>query len=122
MDRLKDEEVEIWLGNLLRTGVLIAGAIVLLGGMMFLIQHGAESPSYRRFVGEPAEFRKLTGIARAAASLSGPGIIQLGLVLLIATPIARVALSAYAFARERDIQYVVITLVVLALLAYSLFA
>jgi uncharacterized membrane protein len=39
---------------------------------------------------------------------------------LIATPIARVMFSVYAFARQRDWLYVCFTLVVLALLVYSL--
>ena len=50
----------------------------------------------------------------------GRGIIQLGLLLLIATPIARVVFSVYAFARQRDRTYVLVTLVVLAVLLYSL--
>jgi len=48
------------------------------------------------------------------------GIIQLGLLLLIATPVARVAFSVVAFAAERDWLYVAITLIVLAILIYSL--
>jgi uncharacterized membrane protein len=53
-------------------------------------------------------------------SFRGRGIIQLGLLLLIATPIARVALSVVAFAIQRDRLYVVATLIVLAVLMYSL--
>jgi uncharacterized membrane protein len=44
----------------------------------------------------------------------------LGLLLLIATPVARVAFSVIGFALEKDWMYVVITLIVLALLIYSL--
>ncbi len=47
-------------------------------------------------------------------------MIQLGLLLLIATPIARVAFSVVGFAIERDRMYVVFTLIVLAILLYSL--
>ena len=50
----------------------------------------------------------------------GRGVIQLGLLLLIATPIARVAFSVVGFALERDRMYVVFTLIVLAILLYSL--
>ena len=52
--------------------------------------------------------------------MSARAIIQLGLLLLIATPVARVLFSAIAFALERDSMYVVITLIVLAILLYSL--
>jgi uncharacterized membrane protein len=52
--------------------------------------------------------------------LHSRGLIQLGLLLLIATPVARVAFSVLAFAEQRDWLYVSITLVVLAVLVYSL--
>jgi uncharacterized membrane protein len=47
--------------------------------------------------------------------------MQLGLLLLIATPIARVAFSAVAFAIEGDKMYVLFTLIVFGVLLYSLF-
>jgi uncharacterized membrane protein len=49
------------------------------------------------------------------------GILQLGLLLLIATPIARVVFSVFAFALEGDRMYVTFTLIVLSVLLYSLF-
>jgi uncharacterized membrane protein len=57
-----------------------------------------------------------------ALALSSGGVIQLGLLLLVATPVARVIFSVFAFARQRDFTYVVLTLIVLAILLYSLFA
>jgi uncharacterized membrane protein len=44
---------------------------------------------------------------------------MLGLLLLIATPVLRVAVSAIGFALEHDKRFVVITLVVLAVLVGS---
>ena len=55
-----------------------------------------------------------------ALALHARAIIQLGLLLLIATPVARVVFSVYAFARQRDWVYVVVTLIVLGVLLYSL--
>ncbi len=55
-----------------------------------------------------------------ARSFSGRGIIQLGLLLLVATPVARVIFSVAAFALQQDWIYVVITLIVLAVLGFSL--
>ena len=77
-------------------------------------------PGYHAFRGEPDPLRTIRGIILEARSLSGPGLIQLGLLLLIATPIARVVFSVFGFARQRDRLYVLITLVVLLLLTYSL--
>jgi uncharacterized membrane protein len=122
MDRLQHEEfrIEQTLGNLLRAGVLIAAAVVTVGAIIYLARHGGEAPAYKMFRGEPADLRSIGGIWSDAVALRGRGLIQFGLLLLIATPVARVAFSVYAFARERDTQYVAITLIVLALLAYSL--
>ena len=122
MERAQHEEfrIETTLGNLLRAGVMVAAAVVIAGAIVYLSRHGTEAPSYRVFRGEPADLRSIGGIWREVLALRGRGLIQFGLLLLIATPIARVAFSVYAFARERDIRYVAITLVVLALLACSL--
>jgi uncharacterized membrane protein len=58
----------------------------------------------------------------SALRFSSRGVIQLGLLLLVATPVARVIFSVFAFARQRDFTYVVITLIVLGVLLFSLFA
>ena len=57
---------------------------------------------------------------KSALSLSSGGIIQAGLLLLIATPVARVVFSVFAFALQRDRTYVFVTLIVLGILLYSL--
>jgi uncharacterized membrane protein len=115
-----DQDVESIIANLLRAGVIVSASIVLAGGLLFLARHGFTHASYRVFRGEPTDLREWTGIARAAISLHGPGIIQLGLLFLIATPVARVAFAAFAFAVERDWLYVGISTFVLIVLLYSL--
>jgi uncharacterized membrane protein len=115
-----EERVEATVAGLLRFGVTLAAVVVFGGGVLYLARHGAERPHYGVFVGEPSDLRSVAGIVREAAALSGRGWIQLGLLLLIATPVARVALSAIAFAFQRDRTYVFVTLVVLALLVLSL--
>jgi uncharacterized membrane protein len=117
----EERRLEVMVANLLRAGVVLAAAVVGLGGILYLAGHGHEAGAYGTFRGEPATFRTLSGVFRDAIALRGRGIIQLGLLLLIATPVARVALSAYGFTRLRDGKYVVITLIVLGLLLFSLF-
>jgi len=95
--------------------------IVLVGGIVYLARHGMTAPNYGVFRGEPADLRSVTGIVKEALSIRGRGLIQLGLLLLIATPVARVAFSVFAFARQGDRTFVVVTLIVLAVLLYSLF-
>ncbi len=70
--------------------------------------HGHEPANYRVFQGEPSELRSVSGVVRDALELSGRGIIQLGLLFLIATPVARVIFSIWGFAAERDRMYVVV--------------
>jgi uncharacterized membrane protein len=120
--RWNDERVEQIIGNLLRAGVLTAAAVVLAGGIVYLSRHKSEpaSDKYHVFEGEPADLRSPFGVAADALAGKGRGIIQLGILLLIATPVARVLFSAFAFALERDATYVIVTLIVLAVLLYSL--
>lgn len=119
-DAYSDYKLEQWIGNLLRIGVFVAAAVVLIGGVMFLAQHRSDHADYRSFHAETNAFRSVTGVMKDAAALDSRGIIQLGLLLLIFTPIARVIFSAVGFAVERDYLYVALTLVVLGVLLYSL--
>ena len=115
-----DRRMDMVISNLLRSGVLVSALVVLFGGVLYLARHGHSPTDYRVFRGEPSELRSVGGILRDAVALSGRGVIQLGLLLLIATPVARVAFSIFGFAEERDRMYVVIASIVLLVLACSL--
>jgi uncharacterized membrane protein len=116
-----DQRMEVIIGSLLRAGVMLSASVVAVGGIIYILRHGHVIADYRNFQGELSPLRTLAGIAKGTMQLSGRAIIQFGLLLLIATPIARVAFSAIAFLRERDYLYVAFTLAVLAVLTYSLF-
>ena len=116
-----DERIDQIVGNLLRSGVILATLVVAIGGVIYLIRHGGESADYRKFQGVQPELRTIPGIIELIWAGRSRGIIQFGLLLLIATPVARVAFSIFAFVRERDWMYVSFTCVVLAVLCYSLF-
>ncbi|HYL76108.1 MAG TPA: DUF1634 domain-containing protein [Bryobacteraceae bacterium] len=118
----RDARIEFLIGTLLRAGVLTAAAVVLFGAIVYLAGHGSDPSDYRTFRAQPLELRGITGVLRGARSFDGAAIIQLGVLVLIATPVMRVASSAYAFAKQRDRRYVVITLVVLGILSYGLLA
>lgn len=108
------------MGRLLRAGVILSAVFVLGGGAVYLARHPEPVTDYRVFQGEPEELRRISGIFHEALAFRGRGLIQLGLLILIATPIARVAFSVLAFLYQRDWTYVVVTLIVLGLLVYSL--
>ena len=115
-----EERMEQFLGNLLRAGVLLAAAVVLVGGAIFLFRHGSEQVDLGQFQGEPAELRHPVEIIAAAWTGHSRPLIQVGLLILVATPVARVAFSVLGFLRQRDWVYVAITLFVLALLLVGL--
>lgn len=117
-----DHAVELVVGDLLRWGVLLAAGVTAIGGALLLWQDGGTIPTLGTFVGEPGAHTDLGGILRGALSGDGAAIVQLGVVLLIATPIARVAFTLVAFVRQRDRLYTAVTALVLAILLYSLFS
>lgn len=117
---LTDQEVDEIIGALLRYGVMLSAAVVAVGGAWYLIQYGLSTPGYHVFRGEPEYLRHLRGILSGIPGFHCRRMMQLGLLLLIATPVARVAFSVVAFALQKDRAYVAITLIVLAVLLFSL--
>ena len=115
----RDRQMELVLGNLLRWGVLLSAAIVFSGACVYLSRHAHEPADYHIFRGEPSEFRTIRGVIQSVRNGRGRGLIQLGLLLLIATPIARVSFSIVGFSIERDYLYVSFTVIVLLVLLYS---
>ena len=116
-----DERIENIIAQLLRAGVLLAALVVIAGAIPYLGFHPRTSVSHRVFHDEPTQLKTVHGIVAAAFSGNVLAVMQLGLLLLIATPIARVVFSVFAFAFEGDRMYVAFTLIVLAVLLYSLF-
>jgi uncharacterized membrane protein len=115
-----DQQMDVTIAIILRAGVIVSALTVLMGGVFYLSRYGFTLPNYRVFLGEPADLRSISGIISDALALRPRGIIQFGLLLLIATPIVRVAFAVAAFALQRDRVYVMVTLIVLGVLLYSL--
>ncbi|MBV9180301.1 MAG: DUF1634 domain-containing protein [Acidobacteria bacterium] len=115
-----DRRVEQIVGKLLRVGVGLSALVILTGAAVYLLRHASDATNYRVFHQTQPELRHVRGIAKSALALEGRGIIQLGLLLLIATPVARVAFSIFGFLEEGDMMYAVFTAIVLAILLFSL--
>jgi uncharacterized membrane protein len=115
-----DSKLEQIVAAVLRTGVMLTGAVVLLGGIYYVAAHGGDSADYHKFVAQTADDRLVPLIFAGAFALRPRSVIQFGVLLLIATPIVRVAVALVGFALERDKQYVAIAAIVLAVLLYSL--
>ena len=117
----QDQKVERIIGVLLQTGVLLSILVALIGMTLYLGRAGRQVADFQVFRGEPFDLRSAPAIVAAALAGRREAIIQLGVVILIATPIARVLLSLVAFALQRDRTYVVVTLIVLVVLLSGLF-
>ncbi|HXY10459.1 MAG TPA: DUF1634 domain-containing protein [Terriglobales bacterium] len=116
-----DRKIEEIVGDILRAGVTVSAVVVFAGGLLYLKGSAWTHPDYRVFHGEPSDLRALGGIWHGALALDARAIIQLGLLLLIATPVLRVMVAILGFAAERDRMYVIFTSIVLTILLYSLF-
>ena len=116
---MEDRRLEIIVSHLLRVGVGASALLVMAGATVYLSQHGAAVADYHGFHGEPAAYRTLSGLLSLETLHHGQGLIQLGLVLLIFTPMARVALTLMAFLGKRDWIYAAVSALVLATLLYS---
>ncbi|MDE1192538.1 MAG: DUF1634 domain-containing protein [Arachidicoccus sp.] len=123
MEKIKDKDITILLGNALRAGVYLSLTVALIGSIIYLSRHGHEKNIFigQKFVERDENIAGLlhdtfNGIKQGR----GYYIIQLGVLLLIVTPLVRVILSLIAFAFERDGLYVIITAIVLFIITLSI--
>jgi len=119
--KFDDQRMETMMGHLLRVGVVFASTVVLAGGVFYLQDHRGERANYATFVAHPLSLRHPAALMAGLAHGQANAIVQMGILLLIATPIARVVFAAVAFSIERDRLYVAISLTVLAVLLYGMF-
>lgn len=109
------------MGRLLQAGVLLAATVVFAGGVLYLFAHAGERSNYRLFVAHPVGLRHPKALLKGIAAGDASAIIQLGILLLVATPICRVIFAVIAFVREGDRLYVAVSLTVLGVLLFGMF-
>ncbi len=102
-------------------GVILAAAIMLIGGIVYVLQTPGAKPGDHVFHGEPADLRDPVAIFTNALSGHTANVIQLGVLILLFNPLIRVAFSAIGFAAQRDPLYTSISAAVLAILVVSYF-
>lgn len=113
------------LGIVLRSGVILSGLTITVGTSQLLANHSLDDTS--SYLGyDPSRIPHgnfsvtIAGIGSGLAALDPYSIIQLGLLILLATPVARVALSLFLFGAEKDRMYVYLTAAVLIILLFSM--
>ena len=117
--KFKDKDMQVVIGWVLRLGVFISMAVVFIGGVVYLYRHGHTTADYSHFKGVPDFVQTIPGVINGILTFRGRAIIQAGIVLLIATPVIRVAFSAVGFIMEKDHLYTVITFIVLLIIVMS---
>jgi uncharacterized membrane protein len=115
----REYSLEMAMGRMLQIGVTIAALVVLIGGVMYLAQNGGSLRDYEHFHAATPSTTTISGIVASAAHLDSRGIMGLGILLLIATPVCRVIFGVIGFAFLRDKLYTVISLIVLGVLLFS---
>lgn len=111
-------QVEVTISRILRAGVIVSLALVVAGMVTALFQAGGTDLD--ALLGPDAVVPRTLGeVLSGAAHLQPAGLVSLGLLVLIATPVVRVVASVVGFARDGDRAYTVITAVVLGLLGMS---
>ena len=120
MQPLTDQQLETSISRMLRVGVSLSALVVFCGGLLYLRAGRTPSSAYHTFSPDLASLRNLRGTLDGSVHLDAASVIQIGLLLLIATPIARVAFCVVGFARQRDLLYVGISFAVLLVLVFSL--
>jgi uncharacterized membrane protein len=114
-----DRRMETIMGRLLQVGVLLSSFVMVAGGVLYMRAHSGETPNYRVFSSEPQRLRHFDGVLGGIKTGDPAALIQLAVLLLIATPVARVVFGLVAFLIERDKLFVMISLIVLAVLLYG---
>jgi uncharacterized membrane protein len=106
--------------RMLLVGVTLAAGVVLIGGLLYVRHPWVAIPDYSHFSTGGATRTTIAGVIDGLVHLNPKSIIEFGLLLLIATPVARVVFCVIGFARQKDKLYVLISSVVLVILLYSL--
>jgi uncharacterized membrane protein len=115
-----DLKMELAISHMLRAGVSLAAVVMFAGGLLYLLQAHGVAPDYVHFNGVASPADRVPPLV-VAHHLDSGNIIRLGILLLIATPIMRVAYCVYGFAAQKDKIYVVVSSIVLCVLLYGFF-
>jgi uncharacterized membrane protein len=119
MTRPTDQDLDQSVAVVLRIGVTLSAAVVIVGAILMRHQLFSPVPDYTHFHPGNPELRSIARIIRGALRFTPNSMVQLGLLLLIVTPVARVVLCVVGFARQRDLLYIAVSTLVLLVLILS---
>lgn len=117
---IHDSAIQGAMSTILRLLTVVAGMVILIGGALLLLRHGDAVTSFHTFAGEPPSLRLVSEIVVGAMHGQSLAVVQFGILLLIATPVLRVLFLGIGYFIERDLLYVLVAAIVLAVLGSSL--
>jgi uncharacterized membrane protein len=121
MKPMTDKRLEISIARMLRIGILMSATVVSTGGLLYLRNASSPRPDYSHFRAAQPSLRTVADILHGVSRIDPESVIQLGILILIATPIMRVGLCIVGFGRQGDKLYIAISTSVFIILMYSLF-
>lgn len=104
-------------GNLLRLGVLLS-VVTSLIGFIKLFTEGFKMPKHFEQL-QVSSDHIWQSFWQSLIKLEGIGIIQLGILFLIFTPLMRIIFALIGYLKEKDYTYVLISTIVLAIMVFS---
>lgn len=123
---MKDEQIQNNLAKLMVAGTLISAAIIVAGLFWYLTANLGLRAGDHIFSGEPKYFESPVSMIERAFDVEEVGhrrsMIMLGVLLLLISPVVRVAFALCGFALQKDRMYAIISLIVLAVLLFSFFS
>lgn len=121
MSNRQDQRLENAMGRMLQIGVSVAALVVFFGGVLYLKQSHGPMPDYHRFHQTSPGFETVNAIIAGVIHMDSRSLIELGILLLIATPVCRVIFGVVGFAIEKDRLYTGVSVSVLVILMWSFF-
>lgn len=113
---------ELLISNLLRSGVVLSLTLVTFGISLTFFHHPdyfSSAQALQRLTSPERGPHDLSDVLADAMNARGQAFVMVGLLVLMATPVLRVALSLLVFSRQKDRAFVTVTSVVLGLLLLS---
>ena len=116
-----DVDLNRSVGNLLRLGVVLAVTTSIIGFVKLFLE-GFEMPRKYTMLNMGTSSEKVWGhFWETLCKGEGMAIIQLGILMLIFTPLMRIIFALIGYLKEKDYTYVIISSIVLAIMAISFF-
>jgi uncharacterized membrane protein len=116
---ISENQIQTWLGNVLKVGIMVSLMLILIGAVFFLIQHGGESFENNIFITTNYDIDILK-IWESKEFFSAIGMIELGLLVLVLVQVLRVGLLCYYYTMIHDKWFMLFSFFIMSVILYSL--